>query len=485
MSINDILRQLPSVSDLLEPAQDLIEREGRGRTVQALRDALDAARAAIKAGAPAPSTGDLIAAAQSRIQTPARTTINATGVILHTNLGRATLSVAAQAAMLAVARDYSPLEFDLATGARGRRGAALETLLCELTGAEAALVVNNCAAATVLMLAAVAAGTGVVISRGQLVEIGGGFRVPDIMAQSGARLIEVGTTNRVRRADYEHALEGRRGQKAEGEASDSGTEVGAVLRVHASNFKMIGFTEDVGIAELVDITQARFRTRGSTASVPVLDDLGSGALIDTARFGLAREPMPQDSVRAGAAVVCFSGDKLVGGPQAGIMVGQEKWIERCRRHPLARAVRADKYTLAALEATLLHYARGEAEREVPVMRMIAMPKAEIARRAEAVRSVIGDWLATRGLRAELIDGESTVGGGSLPGETLPTTVIALVPSAGTRHGAPGVSGAALQAALRAQGVVARVNDGRVLLDLRTVFDDAALVEAILRASPQG
>jgi L-seryl-tRNA(Ser) seleniumtransferase len=484
MSINDILRQLPSVSDLLEPAQDLIEREGRVRTVQALRDALDAARAAIKAGAPAPSTGDLIAAAQSRIQTPIHRTINATGVILHTNLGRATLSEAAQAAMLAVARDYSPLEFDLATGARGRRGAALETLLCELTGAEAALVVNNCAAATVLMLAAVAAGKGVVISRGQLVEIGGGFRVPDILAQSGARLIEVGTTNRVRRADYEHALGGRRGQKAgveepRGAPSESGIEVGAVLRVHASNFKMIGFTEDVGIAELVDITEARFKTRDSTPGVPVLDDLGSGALIDTAQFALAREPMPQDSVRAGVAVVCFSGDKLVGGPQSGIMVGQGKWIERCRRHPLARAFRADKYTLAALEATLLHYARGEAEREVPVIRMIAMPKAEIARRAQAVRSAIGDWLAAQGLQAELIDGESTVGGGSLPGETLPTTLIAVSPGAGTRHVA------SLQTAFRAQGVIARINDDRVLLDLRTVFDDAALVEAIQRASLRG
>jgi L-seryl-tRNA(Ser) seleniumtransferase len=386
---------------------------------------------------------------QSSIVNRQSSIINATGVIIHTNLGRATLSVAAQEAMLAAARDYTPLEFDMHTGERGRRGEAVEKLLCDLTGAEAAVVVNNCAAATVLMLAATSAGKGVVVSRGQLVEIGGGFRVPEIMAQSGAKLIEVGTTNRTKPADYKRAIE------------PHPEVIGALLRVHSSNFKMIGFTEEVGVDELVGIAQQ--------FPIPVLDDLGSGALIDTSQFGLSREPMPQDSVKAGASIVAFSGDKLLGGPQAGIMVGQREWIEKCRRHPLARAFRADKFTLAALGATLMHYARGEAQRDVPVIRMMAMRKDEIAQRAEKVILALGVWFLAHQLRAELIDGESTVGGGSLPGETLPTTLIALSSDGETR------SIASLQTQLRAAGVIARIKDDRVLLDLRTVLDDPLLV----------
>jgi L-seryl-tRNA(Ser) seleniumtransferase len=472
MSANAQLRQLPSVNDLLAESNGLVEREGHDHAVKALREALDAARESIRNGGALPTSAELIAAAhaslQSSIVNRQSPIANATGVIIHTNLGRAPLSKAAQEAILAVAQDYSPLEFDMATGERGRRGEAVEKLLCDLTGAEAALVVNNCAAATVLMLAAIAAGKGVVISRGQLVEIGGGFRVPDIMAQSGARLIEVGTTNRVKRADYAEVVGS--GRSAVGR--DEFVEVGAILRVHSSNFKMIGFTQEVGIAELVQVADEQSKIQNRQSKIPILDDLGSGALIDTAQFGLTREPMPQDSVKAGAAVTCFSGDKLLGGPQAGLMVGQREWIERCRRHPLARAFRADKFTLAALGATLLHYARGEAQREVPVLRMMALTKGEIAARARRVIAEIGNWLLVNGLTAMLVDGESTVGGGSLPGETLPTTVIALSPVAETR------SIASLHNDLRTAGVIARIKDDRVLLDVRTVLDDAALIRAM-------
>jgi L-seryl-tRNA(Ser) seleniumtransferase len=384
------------------------------------------------------------------------TLINATGVVIHTNLGRAPLSKAAQDAMLAAARDYSPLEFDMETGERGKRGDVAEKLLCELTGAQAALIVNNCAFATVLMLAAHAKGKGVVVSRGQLVEIGGGFRVPEVMAQSGARLIEVGTTNKARRSDYENALR-------------DNADVAAILRAHPSNFKIVGFTSEVSVDELVDVAKSSSIGR---LSVVVLDDLGSGALLDTSKFGLSKEPMPQESVRAGVDVVCFSGDKLLGGPQAGILVGKKDAIEICRRHPFARAFRADKFTLAALTATLLHYARGEAQREVPVCRMLAMTKDEIAARASRVLDALGEGLLPNDLNAALMDGESTVGGGSLPGETLPTKLIAI-------SGERWTSDHLLQR-LRQAGVIARIADDRVLLDLRTVLDDEDLVERICR-----
>jgi len=459
------LRQLPSVDALLAHAGNLIEQDGHARVVSALRAVLEEARATIRAGGEAPPSQRLIELARIRLANAVdqqyAKLINATGVILHTNLGRAPLSSAAQQALLAVARDYSPLEFDMHTGERGKRGEAIEKLLCEITHAQSALVVNNCAAATVLMLGTAAAGKGVIVSRGQLVEIGGGFRVPDIMRQSGATLIEVGTTNRTKAADYKAQLE------------SSPIPVGAMLRVHSSNFKMLGFVEDVPLEDLVAIGQ-----QGGTnhpSPVPVLDDLGSGALLDTSQFGLAREPMPQDSVHAGVAITCFSGDKLLGGPQAGLMVGQREWIERCRKHPLARAFRADKFTLAALGATLLHYARGEAQRDVPVIRMLAAAKSDIAERAQRVQLALSPSLARSGLGAELIDGESTVGGGSLPGETLPTTLIALSPSG------EGYDPVSLQRALRASGTIARVKDGRVLLDLRTVLDDDALVQALVQA----
>jgi len=442
-------RDLPSVNEMLQDVGDLVLREGHARTVAAVRAALDDARAALRSGGRPPERAEIAAWARARLA-PAqpRPLVNATGVVLHTNLGRAPLSAAAQQAMQAAAAGYTPLEFDMETGERGRRGAALEDLLCEVTGAQAALVVNNCAAATVLMLAAHAAGRGVVVARGQLVEIGGGFRVPEIMRQSGARLIEVGTTNRVRAFDYAQAIA-------------ENADVAALLRVHASNFKMIGFVEDVDVAGLSAAARAG-------RPVAVLDDLGSGALIDTAQFGLAHEPTPQESLRGGADVVAFSGDKLLGGPQAGVLLGGRDAIERCRRHPLARAFRADKLTLAALQATVLHYARGEAVREVPVLRMLAATPAQLQVRAEAVRTALGSWAAARGVRIEIVDAQSTVGGGSLPGETLPTRALALTSS----------SAATLHAELRARGVIARIHDGRVLLDLRTVGEDGVLVESV-------
>ena len=456
----DALRALPSVSQLLESAPDLVATNGNARAAQALRDALESARAVARANGPVPDSAAIIGTARAALADAAeaaipRRVINATGVIIHTNLGRAPLSAAAQRAILAVSGDYSALEYDITAGERGPRGGGVEALLRALTGAEAALVVNNCAGATTLMLAALAQGRGVVISRGQLIEIGGGFRVPDVLRQSGAKLVEVGTTNKVRAADYAAAL------------ADPDNDAIAVLRAHPSNFRMIGFTEEVPLDGLVGLARER---RTYTFA---LDDLGSGALLDTRAFGLAREPMVQDSVRAGADVVAFSGDKLLGGPQAGIMVGRKEAIERCRRHPLQRALRIDKFSMAALGATLLHYARGEAEREVPVVRMMAMPVAVIEARAMRLLEALEPWLAANGLSAEIIDGASTVGGGSLPGETLPTRVVAL-------------SGAQPQALARRlrlapTPVISRIIDDRVTLDPRTVLDDEALIASIRAA----
>ncbi|HKZ82881.1 MAG TPA: L-seryl-tRNA(Sec) selenium transferase, partial [Anaerolineae bacterium] len=354
---------------------------------------------------------------------------------------------AARDAVEAAAAGYSDLEYDLQSGERGHRMAAVEDIACRVTGAEAALVVNNNAGAVLLALSALAAGKGVLISRGQLVEIGGGFRVPDVMAQSGARLIEVGTTNRTHRRDYETAL------------VTSSVEVAAILRAHSSNFRVIGFTTEVPLNELVEI--------GNWRGIPVIDDLGSGALLDTAQYGLMHEPTVQESVAAGAALVCFSGDKLLGGPQAGIIAGGRDWVERCKTHPLARALRIDKLDLAALSATLMHYLKGEAEREVPVWRMIGTSVEEIERRAQ----VLADALRQTGYEVEVIRGQSTVGGGSLPGETLPTRLVALTVD----------SPDAFLAKLRAGDppVVARIEADRVVFDLRTVLEDEPLLKGLL------
>ncbi len=432
----DALRALPPVDALLNAAGPLIAAYGRAATTDAVRATLDATRQRIRSGeAASTDSGSLLQAVRAHLErqfTPTlRPVINATGVIIHTNLGRAPLSAAAQAATSAVAVAYSTLEFDLDDGKRGSRLVHAEALLRDITGAEAALVVNNNAAATVLMLAGLAQGRQVIVSRGQLVEIGGGFRVPDIMRQSGAQLVEVGTTNRTRAADYEQAIS---------------EETALLMRVHSSNFKQIGFTEETPLAELVRIAHRH--------NLRVVDDLGSGALVDTASYGLEHEPTVQESVAAGADVVAFSGDKLLGGPQAGILVGRREVIDALKRHPLARAIRADKLCLAALYATLDHYRRGEEWHEIPVLWMIARPLAEL-------RRVARRWARQLGPAASVIAGESTVGGGSLPGATLPSALVALdVP-------AP----ASLAATLRdsVTPVIARVAGDRLLLDPRTVL----------------
>ncbi|MBP7692424.1 MAG: L-seryl-tRNA(Sec) selenium transferase [Anaerolineales bacterium] len=436
-------RDLPAVEKLLGQAGPLIETYGRPLTTTLLRELLAEARAAADAS-PAPAPAALLAEAGQRLAAltapTLRPVINASGVILHTNLGRAPLSRSALDAITAAAGGYATLEYDLARGERGSRTVHAERLLTRLTGAEAALVVNNTAAALLLILSALARRRGVLVSRGQLVEIGGGFRVPDVMKQSGARLIEVGTTNRTHLRDFQEALD---------------EQVALVLRAHHSNFKIIGFTAEPALADLCALGR------------PVVDDLGSGALLDTAAYGLAHEPMVQESVAAGAAVVAFSGDKLLGGPQAGLIVGRADLLARLKKHPLARAVRADKVTLAALAATLTHYLKDEAVREIPLWRMLAAPLAELERRAERWREALGAGVVSAG--------DSTVGGGSLPGETLPTRVLALTVKAPN----------AVAARLRAQPapVIARVAAGQVLLDPRTVADseESALLESVAAA----
>jgi len=446
------LRDLPSIDRLLRApgADELVAGFGRELATEALRTALGAARAAIRGGelAEAPADYDLVAAGQEwaagLLAPTLRPVINATGIIIHTNLGRAPLSEAALAAVAETAAGYATLEYDVDEGQRGSRAVHAERLLTRLTGAEAALVVNNNAAAVLLMLSALCREREVIISRGQLVEIGGGFRIPDVLAQSGARLVEVGTTNRTHLRDYAAAITER---------------TAAILVAHHSNFKIIGFTAQPEMAELAALAHEH--------GLWLLFDQGSGALRDVAPYGLEPEPTVQAGLRAGADVVAFSGDKLLGGPQAGILVGREELIAGMARHPLARAVRADKVALAALAATLGHYLSGQPER-VPVWRMLARPLDEIAAEAEA-------WaarLAARGVDAAVVAGESRVGGGSLPGAMLPTRLVAVAPD--------GQSADELASRLRAAAVpvVGRIHDGRLLIDPRTVLPNQA--EVLLR-----
>ncbi|HQL39509.1 MAG TPA: L-seryl-tRNA(Sec) selenium transferase, partial [Anaerolineaceae bacterium] len=358
--------------------------------------------------------------------------INASGVILHTNLGRAPLSRAAAEAARSLSLGYSTLEYDLYKGKRGSRLIHAEALLTRLTGAEAALVVNNNAAAVLLVLSALARRQRVIISRTQLVEIGGGFRIPDVMAQSGARLVEIGTTNRVHLSDYQAALE---------------EPAGMVLRAHQSNFRIIGFTSEPDLAEIVRVAHRH--------GVAVMDDLGSGTLLDTAHYGLQHEPTIQESLAAGVDVLTFSGDKLLGGPQAGIIIGRMDLLAKIKKHPLARAVRVDKTRLAALAATLLHYLKDEALQEIPVWRMISLPAELIQARAQRWADVLG--------RGEVVASRSTVGGGSLPEETLPTHVLALdVPQ-------PNSFLAALR--MLQPPIIARIEAERVMMDPRTVLPE--------------
>jgi L-seryl-tRNA(Ser) seleniumtransferase len=433
------LRELPSVEQLLQTrsAAELIASFGRPLTLRAVRSALDEARKQnAKKKIILPDRKTLLDHAGSLLRSWTSPTllpvINASGVILHTNLGRAPLSAAAIRSMEAVSRGYSNLEFNLETGKRGSRLIHAERLLQQLTGAEAALVVNNNAAALLLVLSSLAHKKRVIISRSQLVEIGGGFRIPDVMKQSGARLIEVGTTNRVHLSDYEEAL-------AEPTAM--------VMVAHQSNFKMIGFTAEPGRKEIADLAHQ--------FGVLFADDLGSGTLLPTERHRLAHEPMIQESLEAGADLVCFSGDKLLGGPQAGIILGKANLLVKIKKHPLARALRADKLCLAALTGTLLHYLKDEAEEQVPIWRMISTP-------AEKVKERAVNWADELG-QGEVLASESTVGGGSLPGESLPTWVLSL------KVEKPD----SFLESLRQEGppVIARTEKNRILLDPRTVLPE--------------
>jgi L-seryl-tRNA(Ser) seleniumtransferase len=445
------LRSLPSVEQLLqtEPLRSAAGRGPRPLAVEAARREISRAREVILSGnGGPPDAAELAASAAAALERASHSTlaavINATGVVVHTNLGRAPLAFEALEAIDSVASGYSNLEYELEQGARGSRQAHVEALLCELTGAEAALAVNNNAAGVLLALAALARGREVVISRGQLVEIGGSFRIPEILEASGARLVEVGTTNRTRIADYEAAI---------------GPETALLMRVHASNFRTVGFTEEVALADLCEL--------GRGHEVLVIDDLGSGVLAhhdDSLGALLSDEPAARDSVAAGAAVVCFSGDKLLGGPQAGLLVGTREAIARLRSHPLARAVRIDKLALAALDATLrLHRDPERARRDIPVLQMLSADEKELAARAERLRAAVSEQVR-EAADVQVVRAAARAGGGSLPLLEIDGPVIAVSPREGGAE--------ALHARLRLGDppVVARVKEGAVLLDPRTISD---------------
>jgi L-seryl-tRNA(Ser) seleniumtransferase len=442
------LRDLPSVDQLLQqpPVAGWIAAYGRAQTLEAIRQSLEQARHGFTQTHQLPALPDLMEQARHMLDewsTPSlRPVINATGVILHTNLGRAPLSDASIQAIQAVSKGYSNLEFDLQKGKRGSRLLHAEALLTRLTGAGAALVVNNNAAAVLLVLSCLARRRKVVISRTQLVEIGGGFRIPEVMQQSGAHLYEVGATNRVHLADYQAAID---------ESSAA-----LIMHAHRSNFRLTGFTSEPSLAELAQVAH--------NAGILMVDDLGSGALLDTVHFGLSHEPTVFESLAAGADLVCFSGDKLLGGPQAGIIIGKVELIARLKKHPLARAIRADKLCLAALSATLLHYLKDEALKEIPIWRMISAPLADLQERAESWRIVLGT--------GQVVASQSMVGGGSLPDESMAAVVLALSVRSPNR----------LLERLRQNQppVIARLDADRVLFDPRTILpeQDHELITAI-------
>ena len=444
---------IPSVEHLLgRPALEAAtEAHGRARVTDVARRATNELRDHLRGSDARPIASEQEAGAwlEARIEAlleadlrpSLKRVINATGVIIHTNLGRAPLADDARTAVDVTAAGYANLEYDLAAGSRGHRHVHAERLLCRLTGAEAALIANNNAAATLVVLAALAAGREVIVSRGELVEIGGGFRVPDVMAQSGAQLREVGTTNRTRVADYGAAINAR---------------TALVLRVHPSNFRIEGFTERPALGALADLAH-RF-------DLPLVEDLGSGWLgdSDTAPDALRDEPTVQQALSDGADLVCFSGDKLLGGPQAGIVVGTRATVDRVRAHPLMRAVRADKMTYAALEATLALWARQPAQQQIPVYRMLTLAADELDGRARLLADALG---AVPGVTTEVVDGVSTTGGGSAPGSTLATRLVAVRTDRG--------SAAALAKRLRLgePAVVARIEHDRLMLDPRTILED--------------
>lgn len=456
---SNVLRNLPSVSELLENPQirRMVDRINRNVVVDGIRTVLDDVRTELRSAAAdrtMPDVSDLaerIARHVLRGESPAlRPVINATGIILHTGLGRAPLANDAVEAVAAAGRGYASVELNLESGERSHRVDAVEPLLKELTGAEAALVVNNNAAATMLALAALAAGREVIVSRGQLIEIGGSYRLPDVMTASGARLREVGTTNKTHLADYEGAI---------------GEETACLMRCHTSNFKVVGFTAEVELPKLVSLAQQH--------ELPLIDDIGSGALRDMTKYGLADEPVAADSVAAGADVVLFSGDKLLGGPQCGIIVGRKEYLARMAKHPLMRAMRVDKLTLAALAATLrLQRDETKAEREIPIMQLLCTSAANLRNRAERLAAQIA--ACENIAHVEIVESESFLGGGSMPNQQLPSYCVALSPKD------IGLDRFARTLRTGKIPVVGRVQHDRLLLDLRTVFasQDAQLLEAI-------
>jgi L-seryl-tRNA(Ser) seleniumtransferase len=445
----ELLRRIPAVDRLLlrPKLAGWVRRTSRSFVVAEIQDLLRQVRSEIRSGeAPTAPPFDLSCLEsrleerlRQRLQPALSTVINATGVILHTNLGRAPLSLEAQKSLSAVSARYTNLEYDVASGARSHRDQIVEPLLKELLGCDAATAVNNNAAAVFLVLDTLAAGKEVVVSRGELVEIGGSFRIPDIMARSRARLHEVGTTNKTRIGDYEAAI---------------GPETALILRVHPSNFRICGFTERPLLTELVDLGR-RYR-------MPLVEDIGSGCLLDLRPFGIADEPRAQDSIAAGADLVCFSADKLLGGPQAGIIAGKRSYIDQIRANPLMRTYRLEKLIYGALEATLACYRTGAAQQEIPVLRMLAMTREELRRRSRRFLRRLQPLLP-EDAQASLLEGSSVVGGGSCPECSLDTVLLAF---ASTRHTAGG-----LEQNLRLQRppIIVRVEEGRVLLDLRTVF----------------
>jgi L-seryl-tRNA(Ser) seleniumtransferase len=459
MDTQSRLRALPKIDDALRHPSIAEELAAHPRQIvlDALRESIDTTRARLLADTEFDfDLDELMAEARERIARKARRSlrrvVNATGIIVHTNLGRSILSEEATAAVAEIASGYSTLEYDVASGERGSRHVHCEELLCKLTGAEAAMAVNNNAAAVMIAIAALARGGEAVVSRGQLVEIGGSFRIPDIMAESGARMVEVGTTNKTHLRDYEQAIT---------------PDTKLFLKVHSSNFRVVGFVEEVGLPELVEL--------GARHGVPVYEDQGSGVLVDLRQWGLPDEPTVGESVAQGASLVSCSGDKLLGGPQAGILVGSAEVITRLKKHPMARALRLDKMTLAALEVTLRAYLDPEKMlREIPTLRMLTTPADEIAGRARALADRIAG--ACPSVTADVAPDVSRAGGGALPMADIPTTVVTVAPHS--------MSVVELEERLRLGDpeVVARIKDDRLLLDPRTLSgDDEDIVVARLAA----
>jgi L-seryl-tRNA(Ser) seleniumtransferase len=459
-----LLQQLPSVDELLlrQRVADLGGKLERGFLVEMVRGVLAQLRREIVSGEPIEESQLAVDAIELRVAgsveqalAPSlRGVINASGVILHTNLGRAPLPAAILEEFRQTATQYSNLEYDVAAGARGKRDVHTSRLIERLTGAEAAIVVNNCAAAVLVTLAALARGGEVIVSRGELIEIGDGFRIPEIMEQSGAMLREVGTTNRTRIADYENAIN---------------EKTCVILRVHPSNFTVSGFTEKPEVAELIAL--------GKRSRLPVVEDLGSGCLVDLSSAGI-NEPTARESVEAGFSLVLFSGDKMLGGPQAGIIAGKKDLVQKVRRHPLFRALRVDKLTIAAMEATLRAYLRG-AWKEIPALRMMQINLEEISARTEAFYKTLATKIADADAEVEIVDGRSLVGGGSTPAQSLPTKVLRI---ASARHSASELE-IRLRSGASVAPVIGRIEDDRLLIDLRTVFpeQEPALAETLIRA----